>query len=57
LYATAVNAQNVYKFDNKGNRIGPFGSGYNQDPESIVFDKNVSCCLWTTVISDMRSSR
>ncbi len=40
LYATVFQANNLYKFDNKGNRVGPFGSGYNQDPESIVFDKN-----------------
>lgn len=40
LYATAFQNNNVYKFDQKGNRVGSFGSGYNQDPESIVFDKN-----------------
>src|SRR2546425_10881809 len=39
LYATAFQANNVYKFDNTGNPIGTFGSGYNQDPESVVFDK------------------
>jgi hypothetical protein len=40
LYATAFDAQAVFKFDRTGNRIGTFGSGYNSDPESIVFDKN-----------------
>jgi hypothetical protein len=39
LYATTFEANNLFKFDNKGNLIGAFGSGYNRDPESIVFDK------------------
>lgn len=38
LYATAFEAQAVFRFDNKGNLLGTFGSGYNQEPESIVFD-------------------
>ena len=38
LYATVFQANNLYKFDHSGNRIGTFGSGYNQDPESMVFD-------------------
>jgi hypothetical protein len=38
LYATTFEANNVYKFDHSGNLIGSFGSGYNQHPESIVFD-------------------
>ena len=40
LYATVFQANNLYRFDNKGNLLGTFGGGYNQDPESIVFDKN-----------------
>jgi hypothetical protein len=40
LFATVFQANNVYKFDHSGNRIATFGSGYNRDPESIVFDKN-----------------
>ena len=40
LYATVFEANNLYKFDNRGNRIGTFGGGYNRDPESIVFDKS-----------------
>lgn len=40
LYATAFDAQAVYKFDNKGNLLGTFGGGYNMDPESVVFDMN-----------------
>jgi len=40
LYATVFQANNIYKFDNKGNPIGTFGSGYNLHPESIVFDKS-----------------
>ena len=39
LYATVFEANNLYKFDNQGNLIGTFGSGFNRDPESIVFDK------------------
>src|SRR5579864_8527960 len=38
LYATQFGAQQVYKFDNSGNFISTFGSGYNSDPESIVRD-------------------
>ena len=40
LYVTGFDANNVYKFDQKGNLLGTFGSGYNADPESIVFDRN-----------------
>lgn len=40
LYATTFQANNVYKFDNSGNLLGSFGSGYNLDPESIIFDKD-----------------
>jgi hypothetical protein len=38
LYATVFEANKVYTFDNQGIRLGTFGSGYNSDPESIVFD-------------------
>jgi hypothetical protein len=38
LYVTAFQANNVYKFANDGTLVGPFGSGYNLHPESIVFD-------------------
>ena len=40
LYATVFEANNIYKFDNSGNLIGPFGSGYNEHPNSVVFDKS-----------------
>ena len=40
LYVTGFNAQTVYKFDNTGTPQGTFGSGYNSDPESIVFARN-----------------
>lgn len=39
LYVTNYQAGNVRKFDNKGNLIGTFGSGYNLVPESILFDR------------------
>ena len=38
FYVTDFNAQQVTKFDPTGFLIGPFGSGYNADPESIVLD-------------------
>jgi hypothetical protein len=38
LYATVFAAQNVVKFDRSGTLQGTFGSGYNLDPESILFD-------------------
>lgn len=37
LYVTNFSANSVSKFDNNGNLIGLFGSGYST-PESIVFD-------------------
>jgi hypothetical protein len=40
LYVTTFGAQNVYKFNHNGALVGPFGSGYNLDPESIVFDSS-----------------
>lgn len=40
LYVTAFQANNVYEFNHNGALIGPFGSGYNQDPESIVFNSS-----------------
>lgn len=38
LYATDFDSQAVSKFDNSGNLLGTFGSGYASWPESIVFD-------------------
>jgi DNA-binding beta-propeller fold protein YncE len=39
LYATQFEANQVSKFDNAGNLIGPFGSGFSGNhPESIVRD-------------------
>ena len=40
LYATSWTASKVTKFDNNGNLLGLFGSGYNSHPESIVFDSS-----------------
>jgi hypothetical protein len=40
LYVTTFQANNVYKFNHNGVLVGPFGSGYNTDPESIVFDSS-----------------
>ena len=39
LYVTDFTADGVSKFDGGGNPIGNFGTGYNCQPESIVFDK------------------
>jgi uncharacterized repeat protein (TIGR01451 family) len=38
LYVTDFNAQDVSKFDPTGTLLGSFGSGYNTNPESILFD-------------------
>ena len=38
LYVADFNANTVSKFDTSGNLLGTFGSGYNSNPESIVFD-------------------
>src|ERR1041384_574336 len=38
LYVTMFDSQNVSIFDQSGNFVGLFGSGYDQDPESILFD-------------------
>ena len=38
LYVTDFSAGAVTKFDASGNRLGTFGSGYNSQPESILFD-------------------
>jgi len=38
FFVTDFNAQQVTKFDPTGFLIGPFGSGYNLDPESIAPD-------------------
>jgi PKD repeat protein len=40
LYVTDFTADGVSKFDGNGNLIGNFGSGYNCQPESIVFDQS-----------------
>ena len=40
LYVTNFEGQTVSKFDQSGNLLGTFGSGYNAHPESIVFDAN-----------------
>jgi sugar lactone lactonase YvrE len=39
LYMTSFGAGTVVKFDRHGRRLGIFGSGYDSQPESIVFDK------------------
>lgn len=38
LYVTAFTANTVYRFEVDGSLIGQFGSGYNCQPESLVFD-------------------
>jgi cell division septation protein DedD len=38
LYGTDFGANNISKYDNAGNFLGSFGSGFNADPESIVRD-------------------
>jgi hypothetical protein len=38
LYVTDFNANDVSKFNGSGTLVGSFGSGYNADPESILFD-------------------
>jgi hypothetical protein len=38
LYVTMFESQTISRFDNAGNFLGTFGSGYNSDPESIVID-------------------
>ena len=38
FFVTDFSAQQVTKFDPTGALIGPFGSGYNADPESLSFD-------------------
>ena len=38
LYVTDFSAQDVSKFGSNGTLISSFGTGYNADPESIVFD-------------------
>ena len=38
LYVTDFDAQTVSKFDNQGNYVGVFASGFAGEPESIVFD-------------------
>lgn len=38
LYVTEFSGQNVSKFDTSGTLLGTFGSGYNCNPESILFD-------------------
>ncbi len=43
LYSTQFQGNSVYKFDINGTLIGPFGSGFDSHPESIVIDtaKNI----------------
>jgi GDSL-like Lipase/Acylhydrolase family len=38
FYVTDFGSQSVTKFTGAGSLVGPFGSGYNADPESITFD-------------------
>jgi streptogramin lyase len=38
FFVTDFQAQQVTKFDPTGALIGSFGSGYNADPESVIFD-------------------
>ena len=38
FFVTDFQANNVTKFDPTGALIGSFGSGYNVDPESVIFD-------------------
>lgn len=38
LYVTNFNNNKIDVYDTTGTHIGTFGSGYNADPESIVFD-------------------
>lgn len=40
LYVTTFSRNSVRKYDNSGNFIGNFGSGYTGKPESIVFDND-----------------
>jgi uncharacterized protein (TIGR03437 family) len=39
-YGTVSSGNDVVEFDRNGNRIGLFGSGYNCNPSSIVFDNS-----------------
>src|SRR5438128_1778678 len=38
LYVTNFSGQTVSKLDSTGTLLGTFGSGYNANPESILFD-------------------
>jgi hypothetical protein len=38
LYVTGFEANRINRFSTSGASLGTFGSGYNSDPESIVFD-------------------
>jgi hypothetical protein len=40
LYSADFSSQDVSHFNGDGTLLGSFGSGYNQDPESIVFDSS-----------------
>jgi sugar lactone lactonase YvrE len=40
LYVTDFDANSVTRFNGDGTFFGSFGSGYDSDPESIVFDSN-----------------
>ena len=37
LYVTAFQANQVFEFNTHGDLVGPWGSGFNADPESIAF--------------------
>ena len=39
LYITLFSSNAVSLLDNSGNVLGTFGSGYDSDPESILFDR------------------
>ena len=43
LYSTNFQAQTVVKYDINGTKLGTFGSGFNADPESILFAQ-FACC-------------
>ena len=38
LYVTGFEANQINRYSTTGASLGTFGSGYNSDPESIVFD-------------------
>jgi sugar lactone lactonase YvrE len=40
LHATTFRSNSVVRFDAAGNPLGTFGSGYDANPESILFDRD-----------------